>query len=98
MSTQPLFQPVLERSLHHALGYLNSLADGPVSASATLEHLRGRLAKPLAELGSEPSRVIDELAADVAGGLLGCAGGRFYAWVIGGSLPAALGADWLTSA
>ncbi len=26
------------------------------------------------------------------------AGGRFFAWVIGGALPAALAADWLTSA
>src|SRR5687768_13583007 len=25
-------------------------------------------------------------------------GGRFYAWVIGGSVPAALAADWMTSA
>ena len=26
------------------------------------------------------------------------AGGRFYSWVVGGSIPAALAADWLTSA
>jgi glutamate/tyrosine decarboxylase-like PLP-dependent enzyme len=43
-------------------------------------------------------QVIRELAADVEGGLLGSAGGRFFAWVIGGSLPAALAADWLCSA
>jgi hypothetical protein len=24
-------------------------------------------------------------------------GGRFFAWVIGGTLPAAIGADWLTT-
>lgn len=29
---------------------------------------------------------------------MGSAGGRFFAWVIGGAVPAALGADWLTSA
>jgi glutamate/tyrosine decarboxylase-like PLP-dependent enzyme len=41
--------------------------------------------------------VIDELAADVTDGLIGNGSGRFFAWVIGGSVPAALAADWLTS-
>jgi hypothetical protein len=41
--------------------------------------------------------VIDELVAATKGGHLGSAGGRFFAWVIGGALPAALAADWLTS-
>lgn len=44
------------------------------------------------------AQVIDELAADTAGGIHGSAGGRFFGWVIGGALPAALAADWLTSA
>jgi len=35
---------------------------------------------------------------DSEGGIVGSAGGRFYAWVVGGSLPAALAADWLTAA
>lgn len=43
-----------------------------------------------------PEQVIRELISDVNGGLLGGAGGRFFGWVRGGSLPAALAADWLT--
>ena len=31
------------------------------------------------------------------GGIIDSAGGRFFGWVIGGSLPAALAADWMTS-
>src|SRR5262249_47490273 len=42
-------------------------------------------------------QVIDDLVKDVEGGILGCAGGRFYAWVIGGALPSALAADWMTA-
>jgi glutamate/tyrosine decarboxylase-like PLP-dependent enzyme len=41
---------------------------------------------------------VSALVRDSAGGHIGCAGGRFFAWVVGGSLPAALAADWLTSA
>jgi len=41
---------------------------------------------------------VRQLTADVAGGLVGSAGGRFFAWVIGGAVPAAVAADWLTSA
>ena len=97
MSTRAVFQPVLETTLQHALTYLEGLEQGPVSASATLEDLRERLSFTLAEDGLAPRTVIDELVAGVQGGLLGSAGGRFFAWVIGGSLPAALAADWLTS-
>ena len=53
---------------------------------------------PLSRCGLPAEQVISELAAAVDGGLHGVASGRFFAWVIGGSLPAALGADWLTSA
>lgn len=62
-----------------------------------LDELRSRLGTPLSDAGVDPCRVIDELVASTAGGHLGSAGGRFFAWVIGGSLPSALAADWLTS-
>jgi glutamate/tyrosine decarboxylase-like PLP-dependent enzyme len=97
MSMNTRFQPVLESTLQHALAYLEGLDEGPVSATATLEELRDRLSPALAEDGVDARQVIDELVAGVQGGLLGSAGGRFFAWVIGGSLPSALAADWLTS-
>jgi len=43
------------------------------------------------------ARVIDELVADSRGGITGSQGGRFFGWVIGGGLPAAMAADWLTT-
>ncbi|WP_229692182.1 pyridoxal phosphate-dependent decarboxylase family protein [Paenibacillus radicis (ex Gao et al. 2016)] len=52
---------------------------------------------PLGNDGIPAERVIDELVAATEGGHLGSAGGRFFAWVIGGALPSALAADWLTS-
>ena len=53
---------------------------------------------PLGDEGLPADQVIAELAAASQGGIIGFAGGRFFGWVVGGSLPAALGADWLTSA
>ena|ERR1700676_3412764 len=44
------------------------------------------------------SLVVSALAVDVIDGLHTTASGRFFAWVIGGALPVALDADWLTAA
>ena len=88
----------LERAFVHSRAYLDGLDVTSVAATATRYELRARLLRPLADDGVEPARVIDEMVADSAGGLLGSAGGRFFGWVIGGALPAALAADWLTSA
>ena len=48
--------------------------------------------------GVPAEQVLEDLVRDAQGGILGSGSGRFYGWVIGGSLPVALGADWLTSA
>jgi glutamate/tyrosine decarboxylase-like PLP-dependent enzyme len=97
-NAENLYRKPLEASLANALSYLNSLDRNSVGATADLHTLRGRLAKPLANAGVAPEEVIRELVRDVEGGIIGSAGGRFFAWVIGGSVPAALAADWLTSA
>ena len=93
-----LFNDVLERAQTHALAHLAARNDGPIGAPATAAELRGRLGRPLTAAGTPACQVIDDLVADVAGGLHGTNTGRFFGWVIGGALPAALAADWLTSA
>lgn len=91
------FRPALERAFQHSLKYLDGLDTSSVAATATLEELRARLDIPLASESTAADQVIDDIVAGSAGGHLGNAGGRFFAWVIGGSVPAALAADWLTS-
>jgi glutamate/tyrosine decarboxylase-like PLP-dependent enzyme len=97
MDTLSPYRSVLERALAHALSHLDSLDRTPVAATATFAELRAQLAHPLADDGVAADQVIDELVADVAGGIIGSAGGRFFGWVIGGAVPAALAADWLTA-
>lgn len=87
----------LRRALNASLDYLERHDDAPVSPTVTRAELWERLARPLTDAGVDPDTVIAQLAADVDGGLVRSGGGRFFAWVIGGSVPAALAADWLTS-
>jgi glutamate/tyrosine decarboxylase-like PLP-dependent enzyme len=92
-----IFSPALRRALDVSLEYLDRMDADPVGPTATREDLVTRLRHPLADEGVAPEHVIDDLVADVAGGIMRSGGGRFYAWVIGGSVPAALAADWLAS-
>src|SRR5713226_4142955 len=92
------FRKTLEATTKLALTYLEGLDDKPVAAVTDLATLRDRLGKPLAQEGMAADKVIGQLADDVEGGIAGSAGGRFFGWVVGGSLPAALAADWLTAA
>jgi glutamate/tyrosine decarboxylase-like PLP-dependent enzyme len=93
-----IYRGTLGKASEHALKYLESLDARPVGATATLAELRSRLNRPLTPEGIPAEQVIDELAADADDGILASAGGRFFGWVLGGSVPAALAADWLTSA
>ena len=103
MAEQPAMQSArtieaLQRALNHATQYLNALDERSVASTVTLKDLRLRLGGPLPELGMNAGQVIDDLVVNTKGGQLASAGGRFFAWVIGGSLPSALAADWVTSA
>ena len=98
MNQDHVFQAPLAAALKYALDHLSSLAHHSVAATVDVETLRDRLARPLEENGLDPTQVVNELALAVQGGLLGSPGPRFFGWVVGGALPAALAADWLTSA
>jgi glutamate/tyrosine decarboxylase-like PLP-dependent enzyme len=56
------------------------------------------LGGPVPERSSEPAAVVDALAAAAEPGLTAMQSGRFFGFVIGGTLPAALATDWLVSA
>jgi glutamate/tyrosine decarboxylase-like PLP-dependent enzyme len=94
----PSFRAPLTAALGHAMDHLSSASTSSVAATADLATLRQRLSIPLGESGLDATAVINDLVKAVEGGIIDTAGPRFFGWVIGGSLPAALAADWLTSA
>jgi glutamate/tyrosine decarboxylase-like PLP-dependent enzyme len=89
---------VLIRAARLAQEYLSGVADRPVRAGATAETLRGRLGGALPASGESPGEVLDRLAAAAVDGTVATQGPRYFGFVVGGSLPAATGADWLVSA
>ena len=90
--------PALERASYHAQRYLDGLGTQSVAPTVTREMLLSRFDIPLAREGMAGEDVIDELARAADGGLVSNASGRFFAWVMGGTLPAATAAEWLVAA
>lgn len=91
-------EAALERAHEHAVSWLASLADRDVPPQASVDEVVARLGTGLPDGPSDPGEVIDLLAAACEPGLTAIPSGRFYGFVMGGSHPAALAADWLTSA
>ena len=89
---------LLRRTADLAADFLDSLEERPVFPQVSADDLRASLGVPLQDEPLEPERVVEELAAAADPGLVAMPSGRYFGFVIGGSLPAALGADWLTSA
>jgi len=87
----------LDRARDHAVAWLSTLDDRPVPPAVDADEMVRRLGDlPAGPTSAE--EVVDLLVEACEPGLVAIPSGRFFGMVIGGSLPAALAADWLTSA
>lgn len=92
------YAPALARAQEHANRWIDSLPSRPIGPRQDAEQLLARFSMPLQELPIDAAAVVDELARLAEPGLMAIPAGRFFGWVMGGTLPAAMAADWLVSA
>lgn len=87
----------LDAAHEAAREFLASLPDRPVWPRASVEEMTAAFGGPLPRTGRPAPEIIRDLAVRADPGLVAIPGGRFFGFVIGGTLPAALAADWLVS-
>lgn len=81
----------------YAAEFLNALPERRVGWTATVDELRAALGGAFPEESSDPADVIQRLIKAADAGIVGTTSPRYFGFVIGGSTPASLAADWLTS-
>ena len=87
----------LEIAFAEARRFLGSLESRPVASRGTPAMIRLPVPAQFPATGMAASDVVRAIAAAAEPGLTGNAGGRFFAWLKGGALPAALAADIMCS-
>jgi glutamate/tyrosine decarboxylase-like PLP-dependent enzyme len=89
---------LLRQTADLAADFLDSLEERPVFPQVSVDELRAALHLRLQDGPMDPAQVVEELATAAEPGLVAMPSGRYFGFVIGGGLPAALAADWLASA
>lgn len=100
-ATVPALRPhdpaLLDLARRHADEWLDALPERPIPPRATVDEVADALGRELPEHGEPAAEVIERLAERIEPGLMAMGSPRFFGWVIGGTQPVALAADWLVS-
>jgi glutamate/tyrosine decarboxylase-like PLP-dependent enzyme len=94
MNERELFHQVAD----YAADFAETLDTRPVGEQAGTDEMYASLGGPLPEDGLDEAAVIASLVEASEPGLVASQSGRYFGFVVGGSLPAATAADWLATA
>jgi glutamate/tyrosine decarboxylase-like PLP-dependent enzyme len=88
---------LLQRTADLAADFLDTLDERPVFPQDSVEEIADTLGGPLPDSPSDPLEVVELMAREIERGVVATAGPRYFGYVVGGALPATVGADWLTT-
>lgn len=91
-------QQLLQNTAERAARYLESLETRSVAPTPEALKRLAALDAPLPEYPESPEQTLAALDEYASPATVGIAGSRYFGFVIGGSLPAALAANWMASA
>ena len=89
---------LLEESARRAITYLDAVQTRSVRPSFEAVDALRALEEPMPDSPSQANEVLARLDELVSPATMAMAGPRFFGFVIGGSLPVALAANWLAGA
>jgi glutamate/tyrosine decarboxylase-like PLP-dependent enzyme len=86
------FENILEKTKKQGIDFLNNLENIPTSNKNSIDHTRA-----LNELGLGSLAALEEFNERLAPLMVASSGPRYWGFVTGGSTPASIVGDWLTS-
>ena len=97
-SSSDLTLEALHAATQSARRYVETIADRSVAPTAGAVADLSKFHEPFPEQGADPSAIVATLDKFGAPATIASTGRRYFGFVIGGSLPAALAASWIVSA
>jgi glutamate/tyrosine decarboxylase-like PLP-dependent enzyme len=91
------YRDLLNRTCEAAIAYLDGLRDRPVGRPVDYAALLRNMGGALPQEPEDAIRVVEQLSKAADPGVVATPGPRYFGFVTGGALPAAVAAEWLAA-